>query len=354
MFSLAAVAADERALVPATGDNPNSWLDGLYDDKDDAWTGEVLLAPTAKVAIEGQGGMSTSETIDSGASRHMSSLGSRFVSLQNTPPHPITAAKGKTFYATAKGDYVIKMPQEDGTHRDLLLKDTLYARQLQGTLVSVSAIDAAGCEARFGKGVCRIVDPNGRVLGVVCRQGGLYQVQRATANSANVHYALATKNKPLTYMELHCIMGHASPTAVKAQYLCGGLKGVDVDESSEIFDCELCTMGKLRAPSVPKIRKGPRSKTYGEWWYADIWGPSPVASGGGKLYADIYTDNATHWRVIYFYRKRDEAESTVLKHMANLKLHDGVEAKFWITDQAGEYKEMRTNEELNQRGIEHL
>ncbi|KZV82707.1 hypothetical protein EXIGLDRAFT_626669, partial [Exidia glandulosa HHB12029] len=42
--------------------------------------------------------------VDSGASRHMSSLGSRFVTLRPIPPHPIIAAEGAVFHATMEGD----------------------------------------------------------------------------------------------------------------------------------------------------------------------------------------------------------------------------------------------------------
>ncbi|KZV87858.1 hypothetical protein EXIGLDRAFT_572140, partial [Exidia glandulosa HHB12029] len=80
----------------------------------------------------------------------------------------------------------------------------------------------------------------------------------------------------LTWMELHRIMGHVAPAAVKAQWERGGLPGVKIDTTSKIYDCESCTMGKIMAPRIPKTRENPPTEIYGKCWYSDIWGPSTV------------------------------------------------------------------------------
>ncbi|KZV92341.1 hypothetical protein EXIGLDRAFT_614553, partial [Exidia glandulosa HHB12029] len=190
-----------------------------------------------------------------------------------------------------EGDYVLRIPREDAGERDVTLKNTLYAPSLQGTLVSVSTIDKNNGEVLFAKGVAKIFDVHHRVVGVVPRVDGLYQINRPSEHGARALYSYASQKRPLTWMELHRVMGHVSPAAVKAQYLRGGLTGVKVDETSELYDCESCTMGKINAARIPKVREGPRSTVFGEVWYSDIWGKAPVESAGHKLYSEIYTDD---------------------------------------------------------------
>lgn len=214
-------------------------------------------------------------------------------------------------------------------------------------------MDKAGSFATFGGGLCKIFDARKRLRGVVPLQKGLYQVWRESSEESSAMYARVGADS-LTFMELHRVLGQVSPAMAKKQWARGGFLGVKIDKSSDIFDCESCTAGKIHEESIPKKRENPMSKTFGEVWYADIWGPAPVASIGGNQYCEIYTCDATRWRIPFFYKTKSQAEDTVLEFDAMLENQLGIRMKRLITDQAGEYKDFVSQKALRKRGIVHV
>ncbi|KLO03798.1 hypothetical protein SCHPADRAFT_815715, partial [Schizopora paradoxa] len=58
-------------------------------------------------------------------------------------PVPVQAADGRIFYATGRGDVAISLPNGSST-TDVTLKDTLYAKKMPATLISISRMDNSG------------------------------------------------------------------------------------------------------------------------------------------------------------------------------------------------------------------
>jgi hypothetical protein len=77
------------------------------------------------------------DVYDSAASNHMSPSKHRFVTLKETPPHPIKAADKTIFKATGIGSMKISIPNGNGMD-DVTLNNVLYSPDLAFTLISLS------------------------------------------------------------------------------------------------------------------------------------------------------------------------------------------------------------------------
>jgi len=118
------------------------------------------------------------ELYDSSASRHMSPLCDHFVTYQEIPPHPITAADKRVFYAIGVGDVVIDVPNGESS-TPIRLKDTLHAPDMGATIVSISHITKASFSICFEAQLCKIKDLHDKVIGVVpASDNGLYKVNQ--------------------------------------------------------------------------------------------------------------------------------------------------------------------------------
>ena len=124
---------------------------------------------------------------DSGATRHMSGFGHKFINFVEIEPIPITAADKRTFKATGKGDMRIYLPNGNS----VLLKSVLYAPSMGITLVSISWITNAGSTVIFSGNICKIYDRNKQIIGEIKGKGGLYHVY--SSNQASRAHVADTK-----------------------------------------------------------------------------------------------------------------------------------------------------------------
>ena len=83
------------------------------------------------------------ELYDSGASRHMSPFRHRFKNYRSIPPHAITAANKRTFYAVGTGDLQVEVPNGNST-TPVLLRDTLHTPDMALTIISIGRITREG------------------------------------------------------------------------------------------------------------------------------------------------------------------------------------------------------------------
>ena len=121
-----------------------------------------------------------------GASCHMSPFPHRFTSLHSIPPHPITTANNRVFYAISTGDLKIDVPNSM-LSTPITLKDALYAPDMGLTIVSINRITAASYSVMFEGQNCKIKNKNGRIIGdIPASPNGLYKVKHMLAAAAAV------------------------------------------------------------------------------------------------------------------------------------------------------------------------
>src|SRR6266702_401111 len=72
----------------------------------------------------------------------------------------------------------------------------------------------------------------------------------------------------------------------------------------------MCIFARATRKPVPKMHDGPQAQHFGEEVHTDVWGPSPVTSKRGCRYFITFTDDTTHYTVIYLLRSKAEALGT--------------------------------------------
>jgi hypothetical protein len=143
---------------------------------------------------------------DSGVSRHMSPLRNHFITYQEIPPCPITAADKRVFYAIGAGDVVIDIPNGK-LSTQIRLKDALHAPDMGATIVSISRIAKAGFSVCFEGQSCKIKDSCDKVIGIIpASDNSLYKVDHIySVIMAPEHVKLATMHRQLGHIALDTI-----------------------------------------------------------------------------------------------------------------------------------------------------
>ncbi|CDO78280.1 hypothetical protein BN946_scf184674.g2 [Trametes cinnabarina] len=230
---------------------------------------------------------------DSGATRHMSSYRDKFINYVEISPRSIQAADDHVFKAVGKGDMYVDLPNGTGSTR-VLLRDVLYAPTMGVTLVSISRITAA-------------VQAAGPVRAV-------------------------------TREELHRELGHITPEAARNMVAHGAVKGLVLSSTDgPVEDCESCAAGKTTRKAIATERVRPRASSVGEEVHADVWGPSPVRTLGGRQYYAMYTDDYSRYSSLHLMRTKDETLSSFRKVRGFYLMQKGAWIRCLHSDRGGKF-----------------
>lgn len=289
---------------------------------------------------------------DSGASHHMSPFLDDFAVFTAREARPLNAANQQQFQALGIGEMVVPVPNAPAMDSHMRLTDVLYTPDLGFNLVSIGRIDDAGYSATFSGGTCVISDAAGNPVGNIPKDRGLYMVTRERPAAAGAHAAASTIDK-LTEMEAHRRLGHIPIRAIRELVSKGFVSGIELTKSDEDQACDACVRAKSTRKSVPATREGTRATELGEEVHSDLWGPSRVATLGGRKYYITFTDDKSRFTVLYLLRKKSEMFESFQAFEAWLENHLRARVKFLNTDRGGEYLSEEFKTHLEQRGIEY-
>lgn len=280
-----------------------------YAEEPAADTGPAPSTPLdvqeiAQAAAEPGAAAASVECYDSGTTRHMCPHKERFVTLTPIEPRPISAASKHTFHAIGVGELFLKVPNGDSIS-NIRLQDVLYAPDIAMTLVSIGRIDDAGGVVTFGGGACEIRDADGKLLGRIPKERGLYRViQDGDA------YAYAAVEM-VSIEDLHRRMGHIAPAAAKKLVDEGRISGLRIDPLSPTdFECDSCTAAKMQRKPVPKKRGTPLAENLGDVMHSDLCGKLAVESRGGRAYFMTMIDDATRYAEVFLLKNKSETFET--------------------------------------------
>jgi hypothetical protein len=249
--------------------DPDNYAFSLIDDPPDETAAPATQKP--------QGGT----MLDSAASSHLTGLKNELRNLKEDE-RGVKGTNGKVFTTHQSGEMTVRLPNGDAT-TSVTLKDTLYHPDTPYTLISIGRMEAAGFTIIFKGGECRIIAPNGNVIGTVPRVNYLYNLDNIVI-PAQSETAAATTTK-MTLTQLHRRMGHVSARSLKFMLSQGMVTGLDVDTSIDVEFCEACAKAKLKRAPIPKKRSNKRpAKNFGDRVSSDLWGPAQVDSISGNKY----------------------------------------------------------------------
>src|SRR6266850_4357792 len=108
-----------------------------------------------------------------------------FMAFTEIEPFSLTAANHEVFVAVGIGDLLVSVPNGNKSMK-MKLTCVLYTPAIGFTLISVGCIDDAGYFSLFGNGKCQLSSPDGKIIGIIPKTGGLYCTKHISINvSAN-------------------------------------------------------------------------------------------------------------------------------------------------------------------------
>ena len=284
--------------------------------------------------------------IDSGATTHFCPDKAMFVNFIPTHPRPITAADGRQFHATGRGDVLLQVPNGSGSTK-FRLKDVAYAPDMAYTLISVAKLDAIGCSAEFRQNQCLVKTSQGKIVATIPKIDGLYRVKRGNIRTEEAN--IATRTQRLSLAEAHRALGHIHHAAVKHAVNTGKIQGIEIIDTSDPTFCDACAQAKPHRQPFPDKAKNQAEK-FGERIHADIWGPASVRSLGGNTYTLDFVDDATRWTEVHFLRQKSEVLEVYKTFEAAIQTQDDAKIKYLRTDRGAEFTSKSFTSHLAAKG----
>jgi transposase InsO family protein len=283
------------------------------------------------------------ELYDLGASRHMSPFRERFITYNEIPPCPITAANNHVFYAVGTGDLQIDVPNGKNTQQ-VVLKDTLHAPDMGLTVVSIGRIVDAGCTVQFEDKSCKIRRGTKVIGSIPARANGLYKVDHT--------YSADASPEQVDILTLHRRLGHISPDAIRTLIRTNTVSGLRLVDNLPSFICDSCEYAKATRKVIRKEREAPIADSFGAEIHSDLWGPSPLLSLGGRKFYVTFTDDHSRYTRLELLRTKDETLEAYKGYAAWAKTQHAVHIKRLRSDRGGEYTGHEFTDFLREQGTE--
>ena len=236
--------------------------------------------------------------MDSGASDTMFVSKDAFVEYKATPPRTGDSAKA------VDGDFEIvgegKVTQRylvDGKERVITYTRALHTPTLNANLISISAFDRVGLTTTFGGGRGVIRKPDGSVVLTGRGERGMYIVDTLAGDNeilSDVPLAMQSLSQVISLEQWHRRLTHCNPSTIQEMASKNLVDGLRISVTNLRGKCEDCVLG--RQTRRPFDGETDKVLSLLELVSFDLWGPSRVQSGGGKLYFMPVIDAGTSYK----------------------------------------------------------
>lgn len=291
--------------------------------------------------------------IDSGCSDHIVNDKSLFESLSPLKcPIEIAIAKdGESIKAEFSG--TVKLFADVGEKLiDCTVKNVLYVPDLRCNLFSVMRVDDVGMEVSYGNG--KVVIQHGqRIVASGSRCGKLYRLNLFRATPGNSESLLTCGRIPKSLELWHRRFGHLNPKSLVKLIqddMVVGLNQSVSDKDKDIVVCESCVIGKqTRKPFVTRETRASRVL---EVVHSDVCGPIAPVGVEGKKYFVSFTDDWSHFVVLFLMKSKDEVFESFQRYEAMVTAKFGRKISRLRCDNGGEYRGKDFEKFCQDRGIQ--
>ena len=220
------------------------------------------------------------------------------------------------------------------------------------TLISVGKLDVAGYAALFRDKRCQIFDARKKKLGEIPLSSGLYSLRSSQA-SKRLFAGVAKPGEALTMEEVHTRLGHIAPDSIRQMIKDGSITGITLNEAHKTMGaCDSCEYAKLTRKPIGKLRDPLRRDKLGDEVHTDLWGPSPVQTGGHSRYYASFTDDYTRYTQLYLQKTKSDTFDSYQAYEAWLSTQFDTKIKRLRSDRGGEYMSNEFTKYLKSKGTE--
>jgi len=116
--------------------------------------------------------------------------------------------------------------------------------------------------------------------------------------------------------------------------------------------CDSCEYAKLTRKPIGKLHDPLRQSKLGDEVHTDLWGPSPVQTGGHSRYYASFTDNYTCFTKLYLLKAKSDTFDLYQVFESWLVTQFNTKVKRLHSDCGGEYLSAEFTRHLKLKGTE--
>ena len=189
---------------------------------------------------------------------------------------------------------------------------------------------------------------NDKIIFVGIKNGNVYTIDIDCASNGDNCFSVLHENSWLW----HKRFGHISMELISKILKKDLVKGLPKIEFVKDKICDACQFGKQVKTSFKTKMHISTSRPL-ELLHMDLFGPSRIASLGGKYYAFVIIDDFSRFTWVLFFATKDEAIHVFSKFSKRVQNEKGVTITCIKSDHGGEFENHAFEKFCDEHGIEH-
>ncbi|KAG2963263.1 hypothetical protein PC120_g27553 [Phytophthora cactorum] len=289
--------------------------------------------------------------VDSGATQHMTYSKEYMKNFKKITPVDVHLADDGVVQALGTGDIVMSMRTPRGMKKGVLT-NVWYIPKLSRNLFSVGRFTKDVGPVTFESDGC-FAETKGLKWKLGAREGkGLFKLCMTPMmpDEANVASSKDRKGDTTSYL-WHLRLGHIGHGGLDAIVKKGYGTGINMTSVKQWELCDGCALGKQTRVSYMKSSPN-RAKQVLEVIHSDVCGPMQTSTFSGKRYFVTFTDDKSHFCVVYLLRNKSEVADKFAEFVAMAETQTGKRVKTLRSDNGGEYTSGAMAKFCKDRGIE--
>ncbi|KAG2758708.1 Retrovirus-related Pol polyprotein from transposon TNT 1-94 [Phytophthora cactorum] len=289
--------------------------------------------------------------VDSGATQHMTYSKEYMKNFKKITPVDVHLADDGVVQALGTGDIVMSMRTPRGMKKGVLT-NVWYIPKLSRNLFSVGRFTKDVGPVTFESDGC-FAETKGLKWKLGAREGkGLFKLCMTPMmpDEANVASSKDRKGDTTSYL-WQLRLGHIGHGGLDAIVKKGYGTGINMTSAKQWELCDGCALGKQTRVSYMKSSPN-RAKQVLEVIHSDVCGPMQTSTFSGKRYFVTFTDDKSHFCVVYLLRNKSEVADKFAEFVAMAETQTGKRVKTLRSDNGGEYTSGAMAKFCKDRGIE--
>ena len=282
---------------------------------------------------------------DTGTTSHIACNKSQFSAYRKADKN-ITGV-GNTCVKVIGSGAIVLTTQANGNMNKILLNDVLHVPTATDSLFSVGRFIERGNTFTANKTGGYFYNSQGGLIMTSELRNALFPLNASlSSNVANV------SRGSHTWLEWHKCFGHIAISGL--QHLRHGnlIDGFDVDESSELMDCETCIQAKQSRNPFPSAVD--HETTFpGELTHIDLWGPARFTATNGARYYMMLIDDYSHHCTLKLLEKKSDAPQKIKDYLTSILVQSQNMPKAVQMDNGTEFMNADLKSWLEHRGFIH-
>ena len=279
---------------------------------------------------------------DSATTSHIACDAQQF-SVYRTIDETITGV-GNT-HVSAIGRGTVKMITHiDGNKHEIILNDVLHIPTATDALFSVGHFVERGNTFFADKTGGYFYNGDGTLIMTSKLENALFSLNASIAKE-KVNVVRGTHS----WLEWHKRFGHVAVSGLQHLRRRNLVDGFNVDETSELVDCETCVQAKQHRAPFPQTAE--RRSTYpGEVTHVDLWGPARFTATNGSRYYMSFIDDYSRHCTLKLLTKKSDAPQQMKDYLAWVDCQLEKVSRIVMTDNGTEFVNNDLREWFNRHG----